>query len=216
MYMHVYASSSSSCQFIEIVNKIYACIGMYMHVYVCICMYIVPAQVNVCISIYTCICIYMYVYLCTCIYARIWCICMYMMNIHVFCMYMHVFPEMIPSDTGTYATSPRHSIWGRQLAGHTLSTPGHPNIHFFSPSAKFVQTLFGAPHHAARVQGPWSCPLVPHGVLPCTIHALQSSLMACHSRSGRLASIQRPEGVGSPLSETPPDSDSLMSVYECI
>jgi hypothetical protein len=89
----------------------------------------------------------------------------------------------------------------------------HP---FFQPLATFVQTLFGALHHAARVQGPWSSPLVSHGGLPCTIHALKSSCMACHSRSGLLASIQRPEDVICPPSITPPDSASLMYENACI
>ncbi len=74
--------------------KVYARICMYLHVYACLCMYTSPAQVNVCIS-------YMYVYAC---------IRMYLMYLHVFCMYMHVFPEMTPLDTGTNATTPKHSL----------------------------------------------------------------------------------------------------------
>jgi hypothetical protein len=34
------------------------------------------------------------------------CIRMYMMYLHVLCMYLHVFPEMAPSDTGTDAMTP--------------------------------------------------------------------------------------------------------------
>ncbi len=118
---------------------------------------------------------------------------------------------MTPSDTGTDSTTPKHSLQGWPSAGHTQGTHGHLSIHFFPPSATFVQTQFCAPHHAARIQGPWSRPLVPHGGLPCTICALNSSTMACHSKSGWFASIQRPEGVGCLTSKTPPDSDSLMS-----
>ena len=98
----------------------------------------------------------------------------------------------------------------------TQGTPGHLSIHFFSPSAQFVQTRFGAPHHAARVQGHWSRPLAPHSGLPCKICVLQSSCMACHSRSSLLASIQTPEGVGCTPSKSPPDSDLMVSVYVCI
>ena len=68
--------------------------------------------------------------------------------------YMYVFPGMTPSDTGTDATSPKNTLCGRQSAGHTQSTPGHLSIHFSQPLAKVVQTLFGAPHPAARILGP--------------------------------------------------------------
>ncbi len=49
------------------------------------------------------------------------CICMHMMYMHVFCMYMRVFPEMTPLDTGTNATTPKH----------TQGTPGHVSIHMY-------------------------------------------------------------------------------------
>ena len=123
---------------------------------------------------------------------------------------------MTPLDTGTDATTPIHSPKGWQSAGSTQGTPGHLSIHFFPPWATFVLTRFGAPHHVARVQGPWGSPLVPHGGLPCKNRALQSSPMACHSRSGRMEFVQRPVSAGCPPSKTPPDSNSLMSVYVCI
>ena len=144
-----------------------------MHVSSCILLF--PIYMHCINSMEVSICMYI------CVYA---CICMSMMYLHVFCMYMHVFPEMTPLDTGTHATTPIHSPKGWQSAGSTQGTPGHLSIHFFPPWATFVLTRFGAPHHAARAQGPWSCPLVPHGGLPCRNRALQSSPMACHSRSG--------------------------------
>ena len=92
-----------------------------------------------------CICMYMYVYDG---------ICMYITYMSVLCSYMHVFSGMTPSDTGTDATSPKITLRGWQSAGHTQGTLGHLSIHFFLPSAKAVQTRFGAPHPAARVLGP--------------------------------------------------------------
>ncbi len=62
----------------------------------------------------------------------------------------------------------------------------------------------------------------PLGGLQCTIRALQSSPVACHSRSGRLEHIQPPEGAGRHPSKTPPNCNSPMSVcqymyvYVCI
>ena len=57
---------------------------------------------------------YMYSYACIQILPKSMyvyaCIRMYMMYLHVFCMYMHVFPEMTPLDTGTDATTPKHSL----------------------------------------------------------------------------------------------------------
>ena len=176
-----------------------------MHVSGCICIMMYKHVYKSCPS--QCMYIMMYVYAC---------IRMYMMYLHVFCMYMHVFPEMTPLDSGTDATTPKHCFQGWQSAGHTQGTPGHLSIHFFQPSAQFVQTRFGAPQHAARVQGHWSRPLAPHSGLPCKICILQSSCMASHSRSSLLASIQMPEGVGCTPSKTPPDSDLMVSVYVCI
>ena len=81
MYMYVYDVYKGICMYMHV----YACIWTYMHVYKAC-----PSQ-----------CMYMYVYVC---------IRMYTMYLHVFCMYMHVFPEIAPSDTGTDATTPKHSL----------------------------------------------------------------------------------------------------------
>ena len=160
MYMYVY---TSICMYVLYLLHV---LGRHMHVYASICKYMhvyhdhILAYTN-CLQV--CICMHMYVYVG---------ICRYVTYMYVLCLYMHVFPGMTPTDTGTYATSPKNTLRGRQLAGHTQGTPEHPRIHFFQPSATVVQTRFGAPQPAARVQGLRSVPLVPHGGLPCIIHAL--------------------------------------------
>jgi hypothetical protein len=130
-------------------------------------------------------------------------------------MYMHEFPEMIPSDTGTMQqplnTVSRGGNWRATLRAH-----GHLSIHSFPPSATFLQTRFGAPNHAARVQGPWSHHLVPHGGPPCTICALKSGPMACHSKSDWLASIQRPEVLIQNFPAKSPDFSAKRKIFPLI
>ena len=118
-----------------------------MHISACILLF--PIYMHCINSMEVRICMYMYVYAC---------IRMYMMYLHVFCMYMHVFTEMTPLDTGTDATTPIHSPKGWQSAGSTQGTPGHLSIHFFPPSATFVQTRFGAPHPRGTRPGPLELP----------------------------------------------------------
>ena len=143
--MHVYARIHKHMHVCHILLHV---LGRYMHVYARICMYMhvyhILAYTN-CLQV--CVCMHMYVYDG---------ICMYMTYMYVLCSYMHVFPGMTPSDTGTDATSPKNTLRGRQSAGHTQGTPGHLGIHFIQvqPLAKVVQTRFGAPHPAARVLGP--------------------------------------------------------------
>jgi hypothetical protein len=79
-----------------------------------------------------------------------------MSYMHVLCLYMHVFPGMTPKTRETMPR-PRNTI---SRGGNRRATLGHLSIHFFSPSANVVQTRFGAPRPAARVQGPWSVPAV--------------------------------------------------------
>ncbi len=106
-YMHVYASI---CMYLNI----YACMMFPVEghsvcdiVYAHICMYMFPAQVNVCI-------------------------CMYMPYMHVYCKYMHVYPVMTPYNTGIDATSPNHSSSGHHQAGPTQGTPGPMASRFYS------------------------------------------------------------------------------------
>ncbi len=96
---------------------------MYMHVYACICMYVAASILDLwtnSLQVRICTYTYMIVFVCICR------ICTYVYS------YMHVFPGMTPSDTRTEATSPKHSLSGRQSAGHTQGTTEHLSIHFFS------------------------------------------------------------------------------------
>ncbi len=107
-YMNVYTVYERINQKYTDSEKIYVG-NRYMYVYACICMYL---HVYCCFQ-YTCIAstAWKFVYVCICMYMYVYaCIHMYMMYLHGFCMYMHVFPEMTPSDTGTNATTPKHSL----------------------------------------------------------------------------------------------------------
>ena len=92
------------------------------------------------------------------VYVRIFCMCMYMMYMHVLCSYMHVFPGMRPSDTGTDVTSLIHSLLGLQAAGHTQGTPGHLGIHFFLPSQLCRPYFAHAPPFHGTRPGPLKRP----------------------------------------------------------
>ncbi len=139
---------------------------------------------------------------------------MYMRYMHVLCSYMHVFPAITPKDTGNDATSPKHSLQGQQSAGHTQGTPGHLSIHFFFALGKCCSDpIWRTPPRCTR-PGPLKRPCRwPLGGLQCTIRALQSSPVACHSRS---EPIQTPEGAGRHPSKIPPNCNSPMSVYVSI
>ena len=160
---------------------------MYMHVYVCICMYTKPAQVN------ACICMYMHIYVCIC------CICMYFVCICMYFLKWHPLtqePMPRPRNTVSRGGSRRAALRAPQVI--SAST-------FFRHRQRLCRLDLAHPTPAARVQGHWSCPLVQLGGLPCTIRALQSSPMACHIRSGWLESVQRPVSAGCTPSKTPPD-----------
>ena len=153
---------------------------------------------------------YMYVHV------HISCICMYMRYMLVLCSYMHVFPAITPQDTGNDATSPNHCLQGQQSAGHTQGIPGHLGIHFFSSWQMLLWPDLAHPTRCTRL-GPLKRPCHwPLGGLQCTNRALQSSLVTCHIRSGRLKPIQTPQGAGHRPSKTQPYCNSSMSVYVCI
>jgi hypothetical protein len=126
---------------------------------------------------------------------------------------MHVFPGITPKDTETMPRPEARSLGaaiGGPHSGHPWASE-HPL--FFALGKCCWDPIWRTPPRGTRpgpLKRPCRWPLVG---LQCTIRALQSSPVACHSRSGRLKPIQPPEGAGRHPSKTPPNCNSPMSVY---
>jgi len=124
----------------------------------------------------------------------------------------------------TYRHGKRCHVPETQSLGAAIGGPhsGHwhsrasENPLFFALGKCCADPIWRIPPRGTR-PGPVKRPCRwPLGGLQCTIRALQSSPVACHSRSGRLEPIQTPEGAGHQPSKTPPDCNSPMSVYVSI
>ncbi len=176
-----------------------------MHVSACILL-LPPLTIRpiACKFVYVCICTYMMVFVC------IWGICTYCARI---CMYF------LESHLKTRETMPRPPC--------TVSRGGNRRATLRAPLGIWASTFFCTwnccwdPIWRTPPRGTRPRPLKrpcrwPLGGLQCTIRALQSSPVACHSRSGWLEPIQTPEGAGRHPSKTPTNCNLPMSVYVSI
>ncbi len=194
----------------------YVCIWRYMYVYASICMYVYVL----------CVYAYMNVYgYCMHVYVCIWCVCTYFVCICMYFLKWH--PQTREKTPPPLNTATRGGYWRA-----TLRAPlGIWASAFFRPWKSLCRLDLArpSPRHASRAPGAalsflmevshtWSAHYNPVP-LPYMIRALQSSPTACHSGSGRLASIQRPEP---PLKNTSRQQFNdvcmcmYMYVYVCI